>query len=285
MAGSAARFEEQREQLLARLQELVQDDPRLAALWLQGSLADGSADPLSDVDAWIAVEDDAFEEVYTERGTIVARLGRVLAFSDATTPGLRAAHCLMEGPAKLDLYFEPLSAAGNQARPAVRVLVDKTEAGTGLRLGWEPSPAAIGRSIEVTIRMTRQGAAWPVRLLHRYQWSTIAMMELDLINAQVAQLMAVQIDPALFFTNPFNVYRKLPREQQAEIDALTASALAALAGRDYTALGELHLRVFDALVREGRAACAALGIPYPQSDDADAAIRAFLVREWPRDER
>ncbi len=129
--------------------------------------------------------------------------------------------------------------------------------------------------------MTRQGGAWPVRLLHRGQWSSFAMMELDLINAQIAQLMAVQLDPGLFYTNPFNVPRRLQPEQRAQLDALTDRALDALVRRDPTALRDVHLNVYDALVREGRAACAALNIPYPSTDVGDAAIRAFFVREWP----
>jgi hypothetical protein len=35
------------------------------------------------------------------------------------------------------------------------------------------------------------------------------------------------------------------------------------------------------MVREGRAAFAAFGIPYPGTDEGDAAIRAFFEREWP----
>lgn len=46
-------------------------------------------------------------------------------------------------------------------------------------------------------------------LMRRGQWATFAMMELDLINAQIAQLMAVQRDPANFYQNPFSLYRHL----------------------------------------------------------------------------
>ena len=274
-------FEARRDGLVARLEEVVRSDPRLAGLWLQGSLAAGTADPLSDVDAYVAIEDAAFDAVYAEREALLAPLGGALVWADATTPGLRAVHALLEGPVKLDLYFEPLSGVERQARPAVRLLVDKAGLGPRLRTDWEPPVDAIGRALGVIVRMTRQGATWPVRVLHRGQWSTLAMMELDLINAQVAQLMAVQLDPGLYYTNPFAVHRALRPDQRAALDALTAAALDALARRDAAALREVHLRVYDALVREGRAACAALRTPYPVSDAADAALRAFLTRAWP----
>lgn len=281
MPGSPAVFKQQRRQLIARLEQLARDDGRLAGLWLEGSLADGSADPLSDVDAYLAVEDASFDAVYADRLALVRALGDALAWSDATTPGLKAVHCLLDGPVKLDLFFEPLSAVAAQQRRAVRLLVDKGAVAAALRTGWQAPVSQIARAIEVIVRMTRQGGTWPVRLLHRGQWSTFAMMELDLIDGQIAQLMAVQVDPALFYTNPFSVPRHLRPEQRAQLDALTSRALDALARRDLAALRDVHLDVFDALVREGRAACAVLNIPYPIAESGDAAIRAFFEGEWP----
>jgi hypothetical protein len=281
MGDSAAMFEMRRNEVLNRLEALVRSDTRLTALWLQGSLADGTADPLSDIDAYLAVEDGAFDSVYAARLAIVTGIGTILAWSDATTPGLRAVHCLLDGPVKLDLFFEPLSTVGDRARPAARVLLDKSDVSTRLRTDWRALAPEIARIIEVIVRMTRQGAAWPVRLMHRGQWSTFAMMELDLINGQIAQLMAVQLDPSNYYKNPFTLYRHLRPDQQMEIDTLTRDALSALGARDLPALREVHLRVFDALVRESRAACASLGVAYPQEEAGDAAIRTFLESEWP----
>ncbi len=281
MPSSPATFETSRTEVLSRLEDLVRDDPRLLGLWLQGSLADGMADPLSDIDAYLAVEDSAFDAVFAARLEIVAGLGSILAWMDATTPALKAVHCLLDGPVKLDLFFEPASTIGDRARPAVRLLLDKTDIGSRLRTDWEAPVAVIGRAIEMIVRGTRQGAAWPLRLLHRGQWSTFAMMELDLINAQIAQLMAVQVDPGKYYKNPFTLYRHLRPDQQETIDGLTRDTLAALGARDLAALREVHLRIVDAMVQEGRAACAALGVAYPLEEAADAAIRALYVREWP----
>jgi hypothetical protein len=282
MFEPAAHLAGQRDQFLDQVTGLVEEDPRLQALWLQGSLATGTADPLSDIDAYVAVDDAALEAVYHEREALLGRLGRVLAWSDGTTPGLRAVHALLAGPVKLDLFFEPVSAVGAQARPAVQVLVDKADVASALRLGWEAPRATIARILDVILRMTRQGTLWPIRLLHRGQWSTIAMMELDLINAQLAQLLALQRDPGHYYTNPFSLPRLLSPHQQAVLDDLTAEALTALHQRDLVALQAVHLRVYDGLVREGRAAAEALGIPYPITAAADAELRDLLVAEWPR---
>ncbi|MGI8553825.1 MAG: hypothetical protein ACR2PL_24005 [Dehalococcoidia bacterium] len=50
-----------RKALIDRLRDVATVDARIAARWLQGSLADGSADALSDVDAYVSLADDDFE--------------------------------------------------------------------------------------------------------------------------------------------------------------------------------------------------------------------------------
>ena len=261
-------FETSRDTTLAALTKLAQDDPRIEALWLQGSLATGLADPFSDIDAYLAVADAAFADVWDGRAAVLERLGGALAWSDATTPGLTAVHALMSGGARLDIFFEKASAAPDAPRPVAKLLVDKTGQGGRLDLGWQAPTPLVARIIRTIIRMTRQGATWPLRLLGRGQWPTLAMMELDLINAQLAQLMAVRRDPANFYKNAFSVQLLLSPEEQAQLAALTADALAALAARDASALKRVHLRVIDGLVVEGRAACAALGVDYPIADGA-----------------
>ena len=274
-------FEIARTATLAALTDLARNDARIEALWLQGSLASGRADAFSDIDAYLAVADVAFEEVWSERGALLGRLGGALAWSVATTPGLTAVHALMTGGARLDLFFEKASAAPDTPRPIAQPLVDKTGLAARLKLDWQAPVPVIGRIVQTIIRMTRQGATWPLRVLGRAQWSTLAMMELDLINAQLAQLMAVRSDPANFYKNPFSMQLLLTPQERELLAQLTAAALGALAAKDAAALKLVHLRVLDALVVEGRAACAALGVEYPISDEAERDVRALLQRSWP----
>jgi uncharacterized protein YjhX (UPF0386 family) len=107
------------------------------------------------------------------------------------------------------------------------------------------------------------------------------MMELDLINAQLAQLMAVQIDPANLYQNPFSLYRRLTDTQRGVLDELTSEALAGLAMRDAAALLQVHMKVLDGLIKEGRAACSALGVPYPITAEGDESLKALLQAGWP----
>jgi len=269
-----------REALLDRLIEVAKGDDRIRACWLQGSLARGDHDAYSDVDAYYAVDDAKFEDAWKERGAILAGIARPLAWSDATTPGLKAVHSLLESGLKLDLFFEPASKLEQQKRPAVYLLYDCGDCAPRLLDGWEAPVGTIAHIVSIIIKMTRQGATWPLRLLHRDQWSTLAMMELDLINAQVAQLMAIQNNPGHFYMNAFSYYRLLTPQQRAEIDRLTHRALFAVTHRDGIALKEVHLDVYDALIREGKAACAALGAPYPLNDGDERDLRALIDKEW-----
>ena len=66
-------FEAARGDILAALTELARADPRIEALWLQGSLATGQADAFSDIDAYLAVRDANFDAVWGERQALLQR--------------------------------------------------------------------------------------------------------------------------------------------------------------------------------------------------------------------
>jgi predicted nucleotidyltransferase len=274
-------FEAARAAILAELTAFAEAEPRIRALWLQGSLAAGGADAFSDIDAYVAAADSDFDSLWDERAAVLERLGGVLAWSDAAVPGLKAIHALMQNGARLDLFFEKLGAVGEAARPAVKLILDKDDVAARLRTGWQAPAGQVARILQTIIRMTRQGAVWPLRVLGRGQWSTLAVMELELVNRQLVQLMAVRHDPANFYKNPNSQTLVLTGEERAWVDALTRDALAALAAGDPAALKPVHLRVQRALMAEGRAACAALGCDYPIGAAQEEAVLELVERAWP----
>ncbi len=213
---------------------------------------------------------------------MLIHVGEPLVWSNATAPGMAAVHALTPGGVRLDLFFEKTSAVAAALRPAVKVLVDKAGIAEQLRLGWTPSTAIVARAITTTIRMTRQGATWPLRVLGRGQWPTLAKIELDLINVQIAQLMAVSHDPANFYKNPNALAQTLTDDERAQLEALTAAALAALAARDAAALKAVQLRIHDGLVRSRpRGLRHARRVEYPISDASERAVRALIETSWP----
>lgn len=270
-----------RERLIGRLRDVATADDRIAACWLQGSLADGSADALSDVDAYIAAADGDFDAVFGERRAIVERLGRVLFLADGIIPGLNAVNVVLAGPAKLDLVFERLSRSPDVQRPAFVLFVDKVGLGPQLKRGWEPPLEAVAARLRPLFSGVRQGSTWPIRLLLRGQWATYATAELRLINENLAGMMAVQVYPRLLFKNPFTVPRLLPPEQRAVLEELSLAVMQGVAQRDLAGLRELHLRIVDAFMHEGKAALAALDLPYPGTEDGDAGLREMYEACWP----
>lgn len=272
-------FAQQRDHVLARLETIVRDDQRLLALWLQGSLADGSADDWSDIDAFVAVRDPDFDAVYTSRLDLVQRLAPVLMSMDE--PAWRSVHCLLAGPVKLDLFFVPASQVADRERPAVHVRVDKAGVAGQLRSGWLPSREEAGQRLERVFRGTFQGAAWPIRLLHRGQWTTLAATEFQLVDDFLVSVIAASVDWSLLFRNRMSMLRHLPAERRAVVESLGEQVLGVIAARDLRAVLDTHLRIIEAFYREGRRAYGALEMPYPLTEAAEEAILRFYREQWP----
>jgi predicted nucleotidyltransferase len=85
----------------------AEQEPRIRALVLKGSLAQGRGDTLSDVDLIAVTEAGEREALWAERGAIAGQLGEPLGFfreAEWATPYMLIA--LYEGPLKVDLAFE-----------------------------------------------------------------------------------------------------------------------------------------------------------------------------------
>jgi hypothetical protein len=93
--------------------------------------------------------------------------------------------------------------------------------------------------------------------------------------------MIAQVDPRHLFKNRFSIPRLLPEPKRREVEALGEAIIAAVAAGDLTAMRDIHLRIVDAVLREGRAAYKVLDLPYPMNDDQEQAIRGFYMRDWP----
>jgi hypothetical protein len=269
MKPIAARHDE----VIESLTQAARADPRVTAAWLQGSRADGSADAFSDIDYYVAIEDDA-ANAFDKLG-FIRQVAEVLVHSELF--GQYGVACLLEGPVKLDFFVERASTADQVPRPAVKLLMEK--APLMLKTGWEPSRPDVAREVDSIIRATLQGASWPVRLLGRGQWMTHAFSELTLIHNVIVPLMLAQHDARAFHRNPMTRERLLTDEQRTEVDSLTHDVLTALAARSAHASLQAHLRIVDAIGQAGRTACAAFDLEFPEAAEREA--RNLYEREWP----
>ena len=269
-------IEARHDAVLAKLIEATKADDRIVAAWLQGSRADGSADPFSDIDFYVALSDEAYESF--DRIEFIEQAAHVLVHAEL--PGNLGVVCLLQGPVKLDLLVEQASVVGQMKRPAVKMLVDKGDLESKLVTGWTPSREDVAKEVDHLLRMTFQGSSWPVRLLRREQWMTHAYSEIVLIHNVILPLMLAPNDARVFERNPMTRERLLPPADREAIDVLAAQVLNALATRSLPRSYEAHIAISTALGRAGRAACEKFGLEFPEAAEQEAL--RFYEREWPK---
>lgn len=65
--------------LIEKIKIALEDDSRVLAAWLEGSIARGEDDDFSDIDLWISVKDKQFSSFIEEREQFAAKLGTVVS--------------------------------------------------------------------------------------------------------------------------------------------------------------------------------------------------------------
>ncbi|CAN5861160.1 hypothetical protein BH10CHL1_BH10CHL1_27190 [soil metagenome] len=107
----------ERTALLQRAQALVEQDLRVNAAWLFGSLGRGDADDLSDIDLFIIVADEHQDDMVASRYAYMAQLGEPLLILEAPQnwpPGAvynMALYPGESGPHQVDWYWQRQSRA------------------------------------------------------------------------------------------------------------------------------------------------------------------------------
>lgn len=108
---------ERREELLARIITALQDDSRLEAAWLTGSLAAGIADEWSDIDVYSVIRDDDFATFVEERRVFYDRVGQVVGMQsihpgqNSENPGSQFDLLIYRGGMEVDWTLMPLHLA------------------------------------------------------------------------------------------------------------------------------------------------------------------------------
>lgn len=72
--------------LIVAAQQILEDDPRVVAAWLEGSIARGEDDDFSDIDLWVAVKDHRFRSFIADREAFAAGIGPVVSILYPKTP-------------------------------------------------------------------------------------------------------------------------------------------------------------------------------------------------------
>lgn len=272
-------FAERRRATVEKAVAIFSADPRFLAGWLEGSLADGSADPFSDIDLYLCVAENAWDQVWPNRRDLIARVAPILA--DADVMGVFGIGCLLEGPVKLDVFFERESTLASKQRIAVKRLWGPDELLARLRIGDDLGDAAIARTLEHTVLGFLQGATWPVRMLARGQRHTFLMSGCMLIESGIVPLMLLEKDRRAFHRNMFTRAKMLAPEQRAEYERLMNRLVKAVGANDFDAMREVQIEMHRTICRLGRAAFERYGLTFPPRVEEE--VVSFFNREWPVD--
>lgn len=107
----------ERNDLIQKLTAHLQQDERVRAAWLAGSIARGDDDWLSDIDLYVAVTDESIEEVVRDRHDFAAQLlTPTLSMDQLRNAPPRGGYLLVHypgeyGPQHVDWFWQPESLA------------------------------------------------------------------------------------------------------------------------------------------------------------------------------
>jgi predicted nucleotidyltransferase len=257
-----------REELIQSVIDVLQADDRVRATWLSGSLGRGAGDRYSDVDLVAVVAEENRAGFVAEWDGIVATIAPVVltnrlnfgastVFNHVTADWLRFDVAVVT-PASLDRY----------TASAVRVLFDKDDLYSGLRLAGEPLAPSGPRVEGLTKEFMRVLGLLPV-VLGREEYAVGASGS-GLVRALLIQLMTEDVAVA-DRGGAMHLRGLLPDAQLAAINDLPPI----LATRE-SAIA-VHMAVARLFLPLARDLSERTGAPWP--DALESALRAHLDSE------
>lgn len=275
--SDAVPFAVRRGELIERAVAIFSTDARYPAGWLEGSLADGAADSYSDIDLHLSVVESAWDEVWNGRRREIERVAPILASLDIM--GVFGVGCLIEGPVKLDVFFEREGGLASRPRIAVKRLWGAPEIYERFKIGDDLGDAAIKHALESSVLGFLQGAAWPVRILARGQINTFLFSEILLVETAIVPLMLLETDRRAFHRNMFTRAKLLPAARRDECARLVDRIETSVRNDDRASMRDVHIEIHRKICELARAAFARYGLEFPPRVENEMA--AFYTREWP----
>lgn len=270
-------FAIRRTALIDRAVALLSVDSRFPAGWLEGSLADGSGDDYSDIDLHLCIADDAWDEVWKQRREIIETIAPILVSTDIM--GTFAVALLMQGPVKLDVFYERIGNIPHPSRVAVKRLWGGDEIYNQLKMGDDLGDFQIVRALEYNVLGFLQGATWPVRMLARGQIETFLYGEIMLIETGIVPLMLLERDRRTFHRNMFTRAKMLNEQERREYARLIDQIKSATDRNDRAAMRDTHIEIHRELCSLARAAFNQYNLQFPPRVEDE--MIAFYNREWP----
>jgi hypothetical protein len=270
-------FAVRRGELIDRAVAIFSADARFPAGWLEGSLADGSADSYSDIDLHLSVVESAWDEVWNGRLREIERVAPILASLDIM--GVFGVGCLMAGPVKLDVFFEREVGLASRPRVAVKRLWGAPEIYERFKIGDDLGDAAIKHALQLNVLGFLQGATWPVRILARGQINTFLFCEILLVETAIIPLMLLETDRRALHRNMFTRAKLIAPAQREECARLVERIETSVRNSDRIAMRDTHIEIHRRICELARTAFAHYGLEFPPRVENEMV--AFYHREWP----
>ena len=146
----------EREALLARTTRILEEDDRIAAAWLFGSVGRGEADDLSDLDLRVIVFDEHVESICAGRQTYTAQVGEAVLFAEAPQNRPVGGAFLLTlyagefGPQEIDWTWQPLSSAC--LWPGTRLLLNRVGLSRQGEMPWGYQPRPEQTALEEAVQ-------------------------------------------------------------------------------------------------------------------------------------
>lgn len=135
MAIQDVQLSSNHQNILERILTACQADERIIAAFLVGSYAKGKADEHSDLDTYIVIKDDAFDNFDATRESFVRLLGEPAFIEDFGIPNIL--FLIFPDGSEVELYYASESRLGEIFNAPYKVLLDKENIASDLVLGEE----------------------------------------------------------------------------------------------------------------------------------------------------
>jgi predicted nucleotidyltransferase len=196
-----------------------QADARVAAAFLGGSYATGTADAYSDLDLSVIATDAAYEDFYAGRAAFLGGLGEVVFLEDFDLPNI--AFCILSDGVEFELWFGSENRCEHLHSGPYQVLLDKT----GILAGADFPPEE--PSLAEQREMLRRLIAWFwhdmshfITAMARNQlwWAHGQLEALRNYCINLARLRANFLDPDVGSEAYFKVERAVPIAMLAPLE-------------------------------------------------------------------
>ncbi len=212
--------------IIEELKDLIQPSASVHAMWLGGSIAEGTSDEYSDVDVWVDLEDGKEKEIITIIETFLSGKGTIdINFSEGITPPFthivyRLSHMKPYHFIEINLHSHSHKFELFDRLRKIQVLFDKDDTTSFEPLNEEEYRTMLAERKDFLLEKIKIGEISVQKELLRNNFTDAMHNYLFWLVEPVIELARIQLSPLKITYNLKHASRDLPKETVAEIESL-----------------------------------------------------------------